>query len=629
MRNLKILMLIFVSLLGLGACVELVDVDSIELNWTPKTTYEFGEELILNGKQVIVNLSDGSQQSFQFENSAIIKNSGMYEEGGTYYLDTRESGDFVFSISYEGSEISIDYTVLTEELPITSVGTLAAFIDALNGTSPTVIELTANITLTSDLSTTRFIGLVTGVHTLDLGGFSLSLNGDGGENSYPQETLEIEGTFDNGFVNASSVFINTPNVDYVFNPVGTAVFDVVLVELGSTQATIQDLLNNNDVSVYLFEAGEYSLTDHELVIDSETRNKILIGQTNTLGEPVTTLAGVTTLNKPGVVLGDVTNTTDNDVWFYNFEMTNFGSDVFQATSFPIRTAPSSASYMFSGNIVLDNMVFSLYQKGAVAIYSDGDVHIRDSVFDAYNPEAGAGRNSLQLSGKAQSYITGNQFYNSVMLVEDSEWTSTAILFMRGGTIHQLSNNTFVNNADAVYFGNYRKLDFADTFVAINPEGDFTGNSFINNDGDLLLITYLGLYNMTPDKIDEDLVDAINIHNNYPDFSLYDEDNYYHYIGVADTQIIDESKVINGYGLEIYDGGSVTISVGVDLELIEDAYLYLESGATLTVNGTLTIDVLNATIYVYDGATINGTGWDPENYTETVYDGYTTYTLDAA
>lgn len=648
MKKLIVTAFLIVATFVLVSCVEISTVTSIELNWTPKVEFVVGEEVELDDKVVTINFDDNSSQDFAFSNSAIEKVSGVYQSGGTYYLDTRAAGEYSFRMRYEDSMISIQYRVV-EGIAVIEVGSLTDLTNAMNGETPVLVKLTASIELTSTLSTTRFMGIDTNDHTLTLTDHSLNVNipSETDERRFDDMPYELKGTFIGGTINISSVFKNSPNVDYDFDidVVSTTVFDTVYLEPGNDAAgAIQSYIDDDDTKVLLLGNGIYQFEKAaEAFIRVEIDRAFTIIGTNDLsGSPVTVIKG----NSEDTTIGMIYFMAgDFDANLYNLHLTGFADDS-EKVGQPY-TENDKAFHgialisTFEGTAQLDNLIIDRYNRKAIT-HQGGNLIIKNSVID-FGQEVPQGWMAYGIfsNNSAQSlYVNNTSFYGCTTTdaVHQSGYHAAAIMIgsmnnPSNTVIQEIKNNIFVGNDIGIGIENNNK-----NTNSVSP-GAISGNTFINNNLNAYLYTNFRDVSLT----ETDLANVIAVHNSYPYLGGYD-DNYAEDIRFTTTLTLNQHLTLEHGDLVVGSNDTfttLTIASGVTFTLGENARLVAAGNGgvthgTITNNGTIEYAAYYVGTYLFfpiwtkDNSTIYVGSIDliPEGTTYYVPDGqggHTTHT----
>jgi len=110
MKKFVVLIVFFALFLSLSACIEIDEVTSIELDWTPKERYELNETVDLSELDIIAHLQDGSERTVNILTDGVEVTQGL-QEGSDRLLDTSIIGEYTLRITYEGFVLEFDYTV--------------------------------------------------------------------------------------------------------------------------------------------------------------------------------------------------------------------------------------------------------------------------------------------------------------------------------------------------------------------------------------------------------------------------------------------------------------------------------------------------------------------------------------
>jgi hypothetical protein len=111
MKKLFTLLVLIGSAYLLVSCIDLTQVNSIELEWTPKERFVLDEELNLSEIEIRVHYLDGTSDIVGIETPGVQVVSGYFTSGGSYFLDTRTVGAFTLKVTYEGFSAQFDYLV--------------------------------------------------------------------------------------------------------------------------------------------------------------------------------------------------------------------------------------------------------------------------------------------------------------------------------------------------------------------------------------------------------------------------------------------------------------------------------------------------------------------------------------
>jgi hypothetical protein len=607
MKKLVFIFALLVVGVSLGACVDLTSVESIELNWTPAIEYALDDEVLLDDKEVTINFEDGGGNPLvvTIDSNDIEKLSGIRESSGSYYLDTSALGTFTLKIGYQGSTISIQYRVVPGDPTPSTVNTDSELRTLVtNATDTIVATLGANITLTGNLTSSHLLSIDTTVnYELDLGGFNINVNVPAGEDDYLDNSFAFTGSFVNGFVNVSSVFENTPNVGYLFTNsavANEAVFDSVVVPLGTAQASLQALIDDTDVEVLLLEAGTYTLTDeiavgpkdHALFIKTKT---IIIGSTDSMGDPNTIITAGNLLPTHYKAVAILIGGTE-DIQIHNVQLSGYDNmyekgpvDGYQYdTSHEAAVLYSLGSVHgedeFTGILTLDNLIFEEFMKNAMTFYG-GTIYLMNSIIDGSdkNDKDVHVVNGIQASVDAIMYVHNNFFDSfSSIYPEDfphDKYSSVATLIVYGGIIAELYDNIITNSDNGFMIDNYWRADFHPPYQSKLCEvyEDFTsGNTLFGNYINLRISfgvnggeAYFGY--------DVSFLDMVNAANNYPLFDDY-ENKFYTSFTVYEDLHIDESVTLEQGYMTLWES-NLTFDDDVILTLGDHAEIWAWLGST--------------------------------------------------
>jgi hypothetical protein len=585
MKRIKILAIILLFTFALSSCVELSSVESIELNWTPTTQYTQNDEVLLDDKIVTVNFAGGVTQDFTIENSAILKESGIYQSGGNYFLDTRETGTFTFRISYEGSLFSVQYTVASEE-PELDVDDLNGLIDVMAGTSPVTITITTDITLDRNLSTTRLLSIIVADGaTLDLTGYSLTIDVSGQEiGAFEENMFTMSGNFVGGSILASSVFNNSPQQSHLFDVTGTTAFDVVYLESGDRD-DIQNLIDDASTTTILLGANQFDILT-TLNLDSTDKPIRIIGKTNSFDEPTTVFMG-----KPDLTYVGVSITGSNNVSIHNVHFTMFSHYQGHAPgSSTIRT-----NSPFTSDALFDNIVITYFGREAIRAVDGVTVTIKNSIVDGAFEEGLSQtlQNAVMITNGVEAYMINNLFTN--IATNDTGWGSATVSLWYGATLAALIDNTFINNDDyAFVMANY--YDPSGTVFNLMSTGSISGNVFLNNGYNIAGDTYIGdwQYSFTVSGHGGTIDDAFVAHATYLEFDFYEDGNSWNGVSITNTNsteqqrtvtqsvTVDDLTIIVG-GSDLVNQGTLLIDEGVTLTLGENSQLYVNHDSSSSIN----------------------------------------------
>jgi hypothetical protein len=647
----KTLLLLALIVLGvsLSACVDLTQVTSIELNWTPAIEYVLDDEVLLDDKEVTINFETGNPLVVTIDNDDIEKVSGIVEESGSYYLDTSELGTFTLKIGYQGSTVSIQYRVVEGEPVPTTVNNdteLRALLSTATG--PVVATLGASFALTDDINYNDLLSINTGAFELDLGGFSVNVNAPVGEDDFLENSFAFTGSFVNGFVNLSSVFENTPDVGYLLTNSAVAdeaVFDAVVLPTTIDQASFQALIDDANVTILLLQEGTYTLTQEltwtengagkkaALFINTET---MIIGAVDNLGAPTSKLTANNQFSN-AILFGGA-----NNISIYNVEMSGYDKVYTKLIDEYTYTTGVEGSVLYSlgsvhgageftGTLVLDNIVFEEFMKNAMAFYG-GEIYLLNSILDATdkNDKDVHIVNGIQSSVDAVIYVDSNYFdgfmshYPEDFPEDADQYASAAVYTVYGGTIATLRNNIITNSQYGFTIDNYWALSnqpstqgkFSGVF-----EDFISGNTLFDNEYNLFVysaiydVDYIFSYYST-------LYEMISKNNEYPRFDDY-ENAFVIEIWMYSSIELDESVAMEQGALFIYDGISLTIADGVVLTLSDVGRIIVYEG------GSIEESSLDFFAWYLDGTTkyyVGSVDLIPDGTEYTTYEGVV-YTKD--
>jgi hypothetical protein len=109
MRKLMVSLVLLAAIVMVSSCVEIMDVDSIELDWVPQEWYDISEPNIdLAGKELTVNYVDENSDTITLDTTGVSL-SGSGVDGTSMRLD--RVGKFDVTIAFEGASLTFEYYV--------------------------------------------------------------------------------------------------------------------------------------------------------------------------------------------------------------------------------------------------------------------------------------------------------------------------------------------------------------------------------------------------------------------------------------------------------------------------------------------------------------------------------------
>ncbi|MFP4186805.1 MAG: hypothetical protein ACLFSU_01390 [Acholeplasmataceae bacterium] len=113
MRKLMISLVLLAAIVMVSSCVEITEVESIELDWVPQEWYDIsGSNINLEDKELTVNYDDGESDTITLDTTGVSL-SGSGVDGTSMRLD--RVGKFDVTVAFEGASLTFEYYVDDED----------------------------------------------------------------------------------------------------------------------------------------------------------------------------------------------------------------------------------------------------------------------------------------------------------------------------------------------------------------------------------------------------------------------------------------------------------------------------------------------------------------------------------
>ncbi|MFP4177675.1 MAG: hypothetical protein ACLFTZ_02820 [Acholeplasmataceae bacterium] len=113
MRKLMVSLVLLAAIVMVSSCVEITEVESIELDWVPQEWYDIsGSNINLEDKELTVNYDDGESDTITLDTTGVSL-SGSGVDGTSMRLD--RVGKFDVTVAFEGASLTFEYYVDDED----------------------------------------------------------------------------------------------------------------------------------------------------------------------------------------------------------------------------------------------------------------------------------------------------------------------------------------------------------------------------------------------------------------------------------------------------------------------------------------------------------------------------------